>query len=46
MDKLIIAIDGYSYIGEYRIGLLWNGTMKDKDGDIDYQVVNWKKIKQ
>ena len=41
-----IASDGYSYVGEYRIGSLWNGTMKEKDGTIDYKVVNWKKIKQ
>ena len=41
-----IASYGYSYIGEYRIGSLWNGTMKEKDGTIDYKVVNWKKIKQ
>ena len=41
-----IAGDGYSYIGEFRIGYLWNGTMKGKDGTIDYKVVNWKKIKQ
>ena len=41
-----IASDGYSYIGEYRIGSLWKGTMKEKDGKIDYKVVNWKKIKQ
>ena len=41
-----ISGDGYSYIGEYRIGSLWNGTMKEKDGTIDYKVVNWKKIKQ
>ena len=41
-----IASDGYSYVGEYRIGSLWNGTMKEKDGNIDYKVVNWKKIKQ
>ena len=41
-----IASDGYSYIGEYRIGSLWNGTMKEKDGTIEYKVVNWKKIKQ
>ena len=40
------ASDGYSYVGEYRIGSLWNGTMKEKDGTIDYNVVNWKKIKQ
>ena len=41
-----ISSDGYSYIGEYRIGSLWNGTMKEKDGTIDFKVVNWKKIKQ
>ena len=41
-----IASDGYSYVGEYRIGSLWNGTMKEKDGTIDYKVENWKKIKQ
>ena len=41
-----IGIDGYSYIGQYRIGLLWNGTMKEKNGTTDYKVVNWKKIKQ
>ena len=40
------ASDGYSYVGEYRIGSLWNGTMKEKDGTIDYKVVNWEKIKQ
>ena len=41
-----IASDGYSYVGEYRIGFLWNGTIKEKNGTIDYKVVNWKKIKQ
>ena len=40
------ASDGYSYVGEYRIGSLWNGTMKGKDGTIYYKVVNWEKIKQ
>ena len=40
------ASDRYSYVGEYRIGSLWNGTMKGKDGTIDYKVVNWEKIKQ
>ena len=40
------ASDGYSYVGEYRIGSLWNGTMKGKDGTIDYKVVNGEKIKQ
>jgi hypothetical protein len=45
-EKYTIASNGYSYIGEYRIGSLWNGTMKEKDGTIDYKVVNWKKIKQ
>ena len=41
-----IASDGYSYVGEYRIGYLWNGTIKGKNGTIDYKVENWKKIKQ
>ena len=41
-----IASNGFSYVGEYRIGSLWNGTIKGKDGTIDYKVVNWKKIKQ
>ena len=41
-----IASDGYNYVSEYRIGNLWNGTMKEKDRTIDYKVVNWKKIKQ
>ena len=41
-----IASNGYSYVGEYRIGSFWNGTMKEKDGTIDYKVVNWKNIKQ
>ena len=40
------ASDGYSYVGEYRIGSMWNGIMKEKDGTIDYKVENWKKIKQ
>ena len=40
------ASDGYSYVGEYRIGSLWNGPMKGKDGTIDYKVVNGEKIKQ
>ena len=41
-----IASNGYCYIGEHRIGSLWKGTMKEKDGTIDFKVVNWKKIKQ
>ncbi len=41
-----IASDGYSYVGEYKIGFLWNGTIKEKDGTIVYKLVNWKKIKQ
>ena len=41
-----ISSDVYSYIGEFRIGSLWKGTIKEKDGTIDYKVVNWKKIKQ
>ena len=38
--------DGEKYVGEYKDGKKWNGTMKEKDGTIDYKVVNWKKIKQ
>lgn len=41
-----IASNGYIYIGEYRVGSLWNGLIKEKDGTIDFKVVNWKKIKQ
>ena len=44
--KYTISSNGYSYVGEYRIGSLWNGTIKEKNGTIDYKVVNWKKIKQ
>ena len=44
--KYTISSNGYSYVGEYRIGSLWNGAMKEKSGTIDYKVVNWKKIKQ
>ena len=44
--KYTISSNGYSYVGEYRIGSLWSGTMNEKDGTIDYKVVNWKKIKQ
>ena len=33
-----IASNGYSYVGEYRIGSLWNGAMKAKDGTIDYKL--------
>ena len=41
-----IASNGYSYDGEYRIGSLWKGVMKEKDGTIDFMVMNWKKIKR
>ena len=41
-----IASDGNNYVGQYRIGYLWNGTINEKDGTIDYKVENWKKIKQ
>jgi Uncharacterized protein conserved in bacteria len=42
----IVASNGDSYVGEYRIGSLWNGAIKEKDGKIVYKVMNWKKIKQ
>ena len=41
-----IASDGYSFVGEFRTGSLWKRTMKEKDGTVDYKVVNWNKIKQ
>jgi len=41
-----IDSNGYKYVGEYRTGSLWNGTIKGKDGTIDYKVVNWEKINQ
>ena len=41
---LLLVMD--NYVDEYKIGNLWNGIMKEKDGTIDYKVVNWKKIKQ
>ena len=44
--KYTISSNGYSYVGEFRVGSLWNGTIKEKNGTIDYKVVNWKKIKQ
>ena len=37
---------GGKYVGEWKDGKRWNGTMNEKDGTIDYKVVNWKKIKQ
>ena len=38
--------DKYFYTGDYKLGFLWNGTIKRKDGTIVYKVINWKKIKQ
>ena len=35
-----IASDGYSYIGEYRIGSLWNGTLYDKEVKIIGKYMN------
>ncbi len=40
------ASEGYKYIGQFRVGSFWKGTMKRNDGTIEYKVVNWKKIKQ
>ncbi len=39
-------VEKYFYTGEYKLGFLWNGTIKRKDGTIVYKVINWKKIKQ
>ncbi len=38
--------DGSKYIGEYRMGRPLNGTQYDKNGNIDYKMVNGKRIKQ
>ena len=38
--------DGRKYEGEFKDNKRWNGTQYDKNGNIDYKVVNWKKIKQ
>ncbi len=32
--------DGDKYVGEWKNGEEWKGTRYDKDGDIDYKVVN------
>ena len=32
--------DGGKYVGEWKNGKEWNGTEYDKDGNIEYKVVN------
>ena len=36
----MIFENGYKYEGEWKNGEEWKGTRYDKDGDIDYKVVN------
>ena len=36
----MIYSDGAKYEGEFKDGKEWKGTVYDKDGDIDYKVVN------
>ena len=36
----MIFENGHKYEGEWKNGEEWKGTRYDKDGDIDYKVVN------
>ena len=38
--------DGSKYVGEWKGGEMWNGTIYDKDGNIIKKVVNGKMINQ
>ena len=37
--------DGEKYVGEFKDGEMWNGTLYDKDGNIKYKWVNGVKQK-
>jgi len=41
-----VTFQGKKWIGEYKVGYLWNGTQYDKDGNITGKYVNGKRIKQ
>ena len=36
----LISPDGEKYIGEWKNGLLWNGTIMDGDGNIISKIAN------
>ena len=36
----LISPDGEKYIGEWKNGLLWNGTIFDEDGNIISKIAN------
>ena len=36
----LISPDGEKYIGEWKNGLLWNGTIMDEDGNIISKIAN------
>ena len=38
--------NGSKYVGEWKDGKSWNGTLYDKNGNILYKIVNGKHIKQ
>ena len=38
--------NGWKYVGEWKGGEMWNGTIYDKDGNIIKKVVNGKMINQ
>jgi len=38
--------DGRKYVGEYKDGKKWNGTVYDKNGNIQVKFVNGEYIKQ
>ena len=38
--------DGKKYVGEYKDGKKWNGTVYDKNGNIQVKFVNGEYIKQ
>ena len=40
---VLISTNGWKYFGSWKNGEIWNGTEYDKDGNIIYRWVNWKK---
>ena len=38
--------DGSKYVGEFKDDKRWNGTRYDKNGNIQYKIVNGKRVIQ
>ena len=38
--------DGQKYVGEYKDEKRWNGTLYEKDGNIESKYVNGKQVEQ